>query len=177
MLERVPQTPAFPLDEGYRWMLTACALRSSRRYLAALAAAERAVELGPTTGRLLVLADAQKHVGQLAAGIATLQRLLAGEPRHPTALAQLAGYHNLAGALLEGSRVFAMFLAGVEGVEGRSADGQRNRAFYFATRGDLASTLVALSQALVLEPEASRGYIDDEVELDRFRALAAFRAL
>lgn len=178
VLERVPAAPAFALDEGYRWMLTACALRSARRYADALAAALRAVEHGPTAGRLLVLADAQKHAGALAEAIATLERLLAGDARHATALAQLAGYRNLAGALDEGARVFDAFLGAVAAQgSAAGADAQRNRAFYCATRDDLEGTLAALAQALRAEPMPTRGYIEDEVELDRFRALPAFRAL
>lgn len=173
VLDRVPVAPAFPLDEGYRWMLTACALRTARRYDDALAAAQRAVEQGATSGRLLVLADAQKHAGHLDAASATLERLLANEPRHATALAQLAGYRNLAGARDAGAQAFAAFRA----VADASADSARNEAFYFATRDELAPTLSALQRALALEPDATRGYIDDEIELDRFRDSAELRAL
>ena len=173
VLERVPVAPAFPLDEGYRWMLTACALRTARRYPDALAAAHRAVDQGATSGRLLVLADAQKHAGQLDAAAVTLERLLLKEPRHVTALAQLAGYRNLAGAHDEGARAFAAFRA----VADAGADSARNEAFYFATRDDLAPTLAALQRALSLEPAATRGYIDDEIELDRFRDCSEMRAL
>lgn len=173
VLERVPVAPPFPLDEGYRWMLTACALRTARRYQDALAAAHRAVDQGATSGRLLVLADAQKHAGQLDAAAVTLERLLAKEPRHATALAQLAGYRNLAGAHDEGAQAFAAFRA----VADAGADSARNEAFYFATRNDLAQTLAALQRALSLEPAATRGYIDDEIELDRFRDCREMRAL
>lgn len=178
LLEHVPRTPAFALDEGYRCMLMACALRAQRRYADALASAQAAVELGPSVGRLLVLADAQKHAGLLAAAIATLEGLLAREHSHATALAQLAGYYHLAGAPNDGTRVFAAFHAAVarEGTAA-SADVLRNEAFYFATLGDLDSTVAALAGALALEPAATRGYIADEIELDRFRSLAVFRAL
>lgn len=173
VLERVPLAPAFPLDEGYRWMLTACALRTARRYEDALAAALRAVEKGASSGRLLVLADAQKHAGHLADASATLEKLLASAPRHATALAQLAGYRNLAGARDAGANAFAAFRA----VADAGADSARNEAFYFATCDELALTLAALKRALALEPEATRGYIDDEIELDRFRDSVEMRAL
>jgi hypothetical protein len=173
VLDRVPLAPAFPLDEGYRWMLTACALRTARRYDDALVAALRAVEQGATSGRLLVLADAQKHAGHLDDAAATLEKLLAKEPRHATALAQLAGYRNLAGAHDAGAKAYAAFRA----VADKSADSARNEAFYFATRDELAPTLAALQRALSLEPEATRGYIDDEIELDRFRDSVEMRAL
>lgn len=172
-LERVPREPTFPVDEGYRWMLTSAAMRSARRYDDALRAAEKSVAQGATSGRLMVLADAQKHAGQIDAAARTLERLLASEPHHATALAQLAGYHNLAGALADGARVFASFLR----VAGRSADGARGEAFYHATRDELGPTMDALRRALTLEPEATRGYIDDEIELDRFRDCAEMHAL
>jgi tetratricopeptide (TPR) repeat protein len=173
VLERIPTTAAFPLDEGYRWMLMACALRSARRYDDGLTAALRSVEQGTTAGRLLVLADAYKHAGRLAEAIATLLHLLEHDPHHATGLAQLAGYRNLAGAMDVGARTFDKFMAVADG----GASAKRNEAFYFATKGDVARTVAALAHALALEPAATRGYIADEVELDRFRGHEGLRAL
>lgn len=173
VLARLPAEPSFPLDEGYRWMIEACALRQARRYDDALEAARQSVARGPTSGRLLVLADAEKHAGRLADACATLERLLGAEPGHPTALAQLAGYRNLQGDLVEGARLFRAFQA----VADDGADAARNAAFSHATRNDLEATLAALAGALALEPAATRGYIADEVELDRFRADPRFRQL
>jgi tetratricopeptide (TPR) repeat protein len=177
VLARLPtdtQAQGLSLDEGYRRMIEACALRRERRYDEALAAAEQSVAQGATTGRLLVLADAQKHAGALEAGARTLERLLASEPGHPTALAQLAGYRYLQGAVEEGARLFAAFEAAV-GEE--TADSLRNTAFVHATRGDVARTIEALRGALALEPAATRGYIADEVELARFHGDERFGAL
>ena len=64
-----------------------------------------------------------------------------------------------------------------ERAEWTTAFGARNEAFYFATCDELALTLAALKRALALEPEATRGYIDDEIELDRFRDSVEMRAL
>ena len=172
-LAAVPRTAPFAVDEGYRRMIEACALRQARRYPEALAAARGAVELGATSGRLLVLADAQKHAGELHAAVRTLAALLDDEPGNLTALAQLAGYRNLLGDRDEAARLHARFRALDDG----SADARRNDAFYHATRGDLAPALAALEIALRAEPEATRSYIADEVELERYRTDERLRAL
>lgn len=170
VLGRLPDRPGFPIDEGYRRMIEACALRQARRYDDALVAARASVACGPTSGRLLVLADAQKHAGRLDDACATLARLLEQEPANATALAQLAGYRNLQGDFVEGERLYRAFLA----VADEGADGARNAAFVHATKNDIEATLTFLQRALALEPGATRSYISDEIELDRFRAEPRF---
>jgi tetratricopeptide (TPR) repeat protein len=173
VLARIPERPVFVIDEGYRRMIEACALRQARRYDDALVAAVRSVSHGPTPGRLLVLADAQKHAGHVEEAARTLEDLLARDPDNTTALAQLAGYKNLLGDVHEGARLLALFGERAD----ESADALRNRAFVHATARDLDATVHALSCALALEPEATRSYMADEIELDRFRHEPSFRAL
>lgn len=173
VLACVPERPTFPFDEGTRRMIEACALRQARRYADALRAARLSVAQGTTPGRLLVLADAQKHAGHLDDASLTLESLLARDPDNATALAQLAGYKNLLGADTEAATLLEQFRACADG----SADARRNEAFIHATRGDLDATLAALAAALRDEPDVTRGYIADEIELDRFRAAPQFIAL
>ncbi len=172
-LDKLPARPPFAIDTGYRKMIEACALRQTRRYAEALAAAQVAADEGATPGRLLVLADAQKHAGLLDAAAATLSRLLDGEPDNATALAQLAGYRNLQGDLDAGAACFERFRA----CAAAGADARRNEAFFFATRGNLDATVAALRAALDEEAEATASYLVDEVEFDRFRGAPAFVAL
>ena len=172
-LSRIPAAPAFAVDEGYRSMIEACALRQARRYDDALVAAHAAVLRGPTSGRLLVLADAQKHAGHLDDASRTLRTLLQREPEHVTALAQLAGYRNLLGDLEEGAVLFSSFCE----LADDSADAKRNEAFYFATKNDVDGAVAALASALAVDHDVTLGYLDDEVELERFRGVACFDAL
>jgi tetratricopeptide (TPR) repeat protein len=173
LLSRLPAQPAFAVDEGYRRMIEACSLRQLRRYDEALAAALASVEAGPSAGRLLVLADAQKHAGRVDDAARTLRSLLDREPDNVTALAQLAGYLNLLDDVDGADAMFAKFRA----ASTNDADAHRNAAFYFATRGDVDATVHALKSAVALDPDATRAYIADEIEFDRFRGAPSFLAL
>jgi tetratricopeptide (TPR) repeat protein len=175
-LAKIPARPAFALDEGYRKMIEACALRQLRRYGEALAAALASVEHGPTPGRLLVLADAQKHAGHVDDACRTLTNLVDRDPHNITALAQLAGCLHLRGGDGDADSAAACF-ARFAVLDDNGADAARNAAFVHAVRGDVDACVAALSRALATEPEATRGYIGDEVELERFRADPKFAAL
>ena len=115
----------------------------------------------------------QKHAGHLHEAQTTLRALLRDEPHNATASAQLAGYCVLAGDVNEGERWFKHFLDVNDG----DADAQRNAAFYWATRNDLARTVASLHNALTLDPAVTRAYLADELEFERFRDEAAFQAL
>jgi tetratricopeptide (TPR) repeat protein len=174
--QRVPAEPAFVLDQGYRAMVVASALRQLRRYPEAVAEASRAVAHGASAGRLLVLADAQKHAGLVAEAVRTLEQLLAAEPMHVTALAQLAGYLALAGRTADAAEARARFdAASSSSVE--TGDVARGRAFIALCARDLDAALSHLARALALEPDATRAYLVDEVELDPWRADERVRAL
>ena len=93
-------------------------------------------------------------------------------------MAQLAGYENLRGDVEAGASLFAKFRALCDaGDVSNDADAHRNAAFYFVTKGDLPAAVASLRRALTIEPDATRAYIADEVELDRFRSDAELRAL
>jgi tetratricopeptide (TPR) repeat protein len=161
-LERVPAQ--LVADPGFASMVAAAALRQLGRYPEALARAERALEHGETPGRLLVLADAQKHAGQLPDAIATLERVLASAPHDATALAQLAGYLFLSRDRTLAASIEERF----EACAPDNAESDRGRAFIALTRADLDAAIASLERAFEREPEQTRAYVKDEVELQRF---------
>lgn len=173
ILERAPTRPDLKLDEGYRHMIKASAYRQQGEIGRALAHARAALERGVTSGRLLTLADAQKHADDLDAAIETLERALEIEPENPIALASLAGYQVLNGQVDEGKETFGRFLD----VAPQDGDTARNSAFFHAVMGDKKKTVASLKTALAADSEITKAYIADEVEFDRFRKDSDFKAL
>ena len=173
ILARVPAATPWALDDGYRHMIAASAHRRLRDVDAALHHARRAVAHGATCGRLLVLADAQKHKGLLDEARATLERVLSDAPEEPAALAALAGLRALQGDVDAARALFARFSA----VAPDDADTARSAAFFHAVMADVPALARALRRALVLDDRATRAYLADEVELDRFRSHEELRAL